>query len=167
MCVAPIARLLCEEGVRHGKGETIFGAHPCRFRERRGFDIDREIWPELDESETLHLKSDNVVVQNGTRRAWRNRGTKTATIVLKGAKALRHPCGSRWGFLATVGLWYAAEVGDACQGASLLLRFRNRSSNNRRDRSDAGIAMAQTIKKRVRIMKKGSMAGEIPVLLTK
>jgi hypothetical protein len=53
MCVAPIARLLCEEGVRHGKGETIFGAHPCRFRERRGFDIDREIWPELDESETL------------------------------------------------------------------------------------------------------------------
>jgi hypothetical protein len=59
------------------------------------------------------------------------------------------------------------EVEDARQGASLLLRFRNLSSNNRRERSDAGIAMAETIKKRVKSMKMGSMVDEIPVFLTK
>jgi hypothetical protein len=34
-----------------------------------------EIWMELDNSETLHLKRGDVVVQNGTRHAWRNKGT--------------------------------------------------------------------------------------------
>jgi hypothetical protein len=33
---------------------------------------DGEIWLELDDAETLHLKRCDVVVRNGTRHAWRN-----------------------------------------------------------------------------------------------
>jgi mannose-6-phosphate isomerase-like protein (cupin superfamily) len=48
-----------------------------------------EIWLELDSNETLHLRRGDVVVQNGTRHAWRNRGTKPVTMLffLNGAKA--------------------------------------------------------------------------------
>ena len=47
-----------------------------------------EIWMELDDSETLHLKRGDVVVQNGTRHAWRNKGTKPVTMLffLNGAR---------------------------------------------------------------------------------
>jgi hypothetical protein len=50
---------------------------------------DGEIWLELDNSETLHLKRGDVVVQNGTRHAWRNKGTKPVTMLffLNGATA--------------------------------------------------------------------------------
>jgi mannose-6-phosphate isomerase-like protein (cupin superfamily) len=50
---------------------------------------DGEIWLELDDSETLHLTRGDVVVQNGTRHAWRNRGTKPVTMLffLNGANA--------------------------------------------------------------------------------
>ena len=49
---------------------------------------DGEIWLELDDSETLHLKRGDVVVQNGTRHAWRNKGTKPVTMLffLNGAR---------------------------------------------------------------------------------
>jgi mannose-6-phosphate isomerase-like protein (cupin superfamily) len=49
---------------------------------------DGEIWLELDDSETLHLKCGDVVVQNGTRHAWRNKGTKPVTMLffLNGAR---------------------------------------------------------------------------------
>ncbi len=49
---------------------------------------DGEIWLELDDSETLHLKRGDVVVQNGTRHAWRNKGTKPVTMLffLSGAR---------------------------------------------------------------------------------
>ncbi len=40
-----------------------------------------EIWLELDDGEILHLKRGNVVVQNGTRHAWRNKGTKPVTML--------------------------------------------------------------------------------------
>jgi quercetin dioxygenase-like cupin family protein len=48
-----------------------------------------EIWLELDEGETLHMKRGDVVVQNGTRHAWRNYGTKPVTMLffLNGAAA--------------------------------------------------------------------------------
>lgn len=51
--------------------------------------FDGEIWLELDDSETLHLKRGDVVVQNGTRHAWRNKGTKPVTMLffLNGATA--------------------------------------------------------------------------------
>jgi hypothetical protein len=47
-----------------------------------------EIWLELDDSETRHMKRGDVVVQNGTRHAWRNRGTKPVTMLffLNGAR---------------------------------------------------------------------------------
>ncbi|MDQ1409865.1 MAG: hypothetical protein QOJ41_1600 [Acidobacteriaceae bacterium] len=50
---------------------------------------DGEIWLELDDRETLHLTRGDVVVQNGTRHAWRNRGTKPVTMLffLNGAAA--------------------------------------------------------------------------------
>ena len=49
---------------------------------------DGEIWLELDGSETLHLKRGDVVVQNGTRHAWRNKGPKPVTMLffLNGAR---------------------------------------------------------------------------------
>jgi hypothetical protein len=48
-----------------------------------------EIWLELDDSKTLHLTRGDVVVQNGTRHAWRNKGTKPVTMLffLNGATA--------------------------------------------------------------------------------
>jgi mannose-6-phosphate isomerase-like protein (cupin superfamily) len=42
---------------------------------------DGEIWLELDDGETLHLKRGDVVVQNGTRHAWRNKGTQSVTML--------------------------------------------------------------------------------------
>jgi hypothetical protein len=50
---------------------------------------DGEIWLELDDNEMRHLKRGEVVVQNGTRHAWRNKGTKPVTMLffLNGARA--------------------------------------------------------------------------------
>ena len=50
---------------------------------------DGEIWLELDDGEPRHLKRGDVVVQNGTRHAWRNKGTKPVTMLffLNGARA--------------------------------------------------------------------------------
>jgi hypothetical protein len=47
-----------------------------------------EIWLELDDARTIHLKRGDVVVQNGTRHAWRNRGTARVTMLffLNGAR---------------------------------------------------------------------------------
>jgi mannose-6-phosphate isomerase-like protein (cupin superfamily) len=50
---------------------------------------DGEMWLELDDGETLHLNRGDVVVQNGTRHAWRNKGNKPVTMLffLNGARA--------------------------------------------------------------------------------
>lgn len=40
-----------------------------------------EIWLELDDAKTIHLKRGDVVVQNGTRHAWRNNGTTPVTML--------------------------------------------------------------------------------------
>jgi mannose-6-phosphate isomerase-like protein (cupin superfamily) len=47
-----------------------------------------EMWLELDDGKTVHLKKGDVVVQNGTRHAWRNKGTVPVTMLffLNGAK---------------------------------------------------------------------------------
>ena len=54
-----------------------------------GVVLDGEVWLELDDGKTVHLKEHDVVVQNGTRHAWRNKGTKPATMafVLIGANS--------------------------------------------------------------------------------
>ena len=49
---------------------------------------DGEIWLELDDAKTIPLKRGDVVVQNGTRHAWRNKGTTPVTMLffLNGAE---------------------------------------------------------------------------------
>jgi hypothetical protein len=42
---------------------------------------DGEIWLELDDAMTIHLQRGDVVVQNGTRHAWRNKGAKPVTML--------------------------------------------------------------------------------------
>jgi mannose-6-phosphate isomerase-like protein (cupin superfamily) len=50
---------------------------------------DGEIWMELDNAKTVHLKKGDVVVPNGTRHAWRNKSTEPVTMLffLNGAKS--------------------------------------------------------------------------------
>jgi mannose-6-phosphate isomerase-like protein (cupin superfamily) len=43
--------------------------------------VDGELWLELDGGQTRHLKAGDIVVQNGTRHAWRNRSNAPATMV--------------------------------------------------------------------------------------
>jgi hypothetical protein len=52
-----------------------------------GIVLDGEIWLELDEGRSAHLRRHDVVVQNGTRHAWRNKSERPATLafVLIGA----------------------------------------------------------------------------------
>ena len=47
-----------------------------------------EIWLELDGGAEVHLKQGDCVVQNGTRHAWRNKGSETCVMafVMVGAK---------------------------------------------------------------------------------
>jgi hypothetical protein len=49
---------------------------------------DGEIWLELDGGKTIPLQRGDVVVQNGARHAWRNKGTTPVTMLffLNGAK---------------------------------------------------------------------------------
>ena len=42
--------------------------------------LEGEIWLELDDGQEVHLKKHDVVIQNGTRHAWRNKGTRPATL---------------------------------------------------------------------------------------
>jgi hypothetical protein len=53
-----------------------------------GIVLDGEISLELDDGQVAHLQKHDVVVQNGTRHAWRNRSEKPALMafVLIGAK---------------------------------------------------------------------------------
>lgn len=53
-----------------------------------GIVLDGEIWLELDDGETVHLKTHDVIVQNNTRHAWRNKSTaptKMAFVLLGGS----------------------------------------------------------------------------------
>lgn len=46
-----------------------------------GIVIEGEISLELDEGKTVALEPGDVVIQNGTRHAWRNPGAKPATLI--------------------------------------------------------------------------------------
>lgn len=56
-----------------------------------GVVLDGEIWLELDHGETRPLHQHDVIVQNGTRHAWRNKGERPATLafVLIGVRSAR------------------------------------------------------------------------------
>jgi mannose-6-phosphate isomerase-like protein (cupin superfamily) len=43
--------------------------------------VSGELWLELDDGEIRHLKTGDIVVQNGTRHAWRNRGDVPAVMM--------------------------------------------------------------------------------------
>jgi mannose-6-phosphate isomerase-like protein (cupin superfamily) len=47
-----------------------------------------EVWLELDEGAEVHLQPGDCLVQNGTRHAWRNRGTEPCMLayVMVGAQ---------------------------------------------------------------------------------
>jgi mannose-6-phosphate isomerase-like protein (cupin superfamily) len=53
--------------------------------------LDGEIWLELDDGKQVQLRPHDVVIQNGTRHAWRNKGTQPAKMafVLIGARRSR------------------------------------------------------------------------------
>jgi mannose-6-phosphate isomerase-like protein (cupin superfamily) len=44
--------------------------------------ISGEIWLELDDGEEVHLRVGDTVVQNGTRHAWRNKGSQPCRLVV-------------------------------------------------------------------------------------
>jgi mannose-6-phosphate isomerase-like protein (cupin superfamily) len=44
--------------------------------------LDGEVWLELDDGKEVHLRPGDTVVQNGTRHAWHNRGTKPARLAV-------------------------------------------------------------------------------------
>ncbi len=44
--------------------------------------ISGEVWLELDDGEEVHLKPGDTVIQNGTRHAWRNKGTEPCQVVV-------------------------------------------------------------------------------------
>lgn len=53
-----------------------------------GIVLDGELWLELDDAAQTRLKPFDIVVQNGTRHAWRNKSDRSATVafVLIGAR---------------------------------------------------------------------------------
>lgn len=56
-----------------------------------GIVLDGEIWLELDGGRASLLRQHDVVIQNGTRHAWRNKSNRSATLafVLIGAQIAR------------------------------------------------------------------------------
>jgi hypothetical protein len=51
--------------------------------------LDGEVWLELDTGEALKIKSGEVVVQQGTRHAWRNKSSRSATLLFVMIGAVR------------------------------------------------------------------------------
>jgi len=53
--------------------------------------LDGEVWLELDDGREVRLAPHDLVIQNGTRHAWRNKSTRQATLlfVLIGAQRTR------------------------------------------------------------------------------
>jgi mannose-6-phosphate isomerase-like protein (cupin superfamily) len=53
-----------------------------------GIVLEGEVWLELDDGKQVHLRPHDVVVQNGTRHAWRNKSDKPVKMafVLIGAR---------------------------------------------------------------------------------
>ena len=53
--------------------------------------ISGEIWLELDGGKEVHLHSGDTVIQNGTRHAWRNKGTEPCCGIICMIGAIRKP----------------------------------------------------------------------------
>ena len=55
--------------------------------------VSGEVWLELDDGATVHLRAGDTVVQNGTRHAWRNKGSEPCCIVVFMVGVARRPSG--------------------------------------------------------------------------
>src|SRR6478672_5952414 len=55
--------------------------------------ISGEVWLDLDDGATVRLRAGDTVVQNGTRHAWRNKGTEPCHIVVFMVGVPRTPSG--------------------------------------------------------------------------
>jgi mannose-6-phosphate isomerase-like protein (cupin superfamily) len=55
--------------------------------------ISGEVWLELDDGALVHLRAGDTVVQNGTRHAWRNKGSEPCRIVVFAVGTPRQPSG--------------------------------------------------------------------------
>jgi quercetin dioxygenase-like cupin family protein len=55
--------------------------------------ISGEVWLELDDGVLVHLRAGDTVVQNGTRHAWRNKGSEPCRIVVFMVGTPRRPSG--------------------------------------------------------------------------
>jgi quercetin dioxygenase-like cupin family protein len=79
------------EGVRREFEEKLPGLVNHMERDHRGmhttdtvdfeYVISGEVWLELDNGVEVHLRAGDTVVQNGTRHAWRNRGSQPCRMV--------------------------------------------------------------------------------------
>jgi hypothetical protein len=67
-----------------GIAERFDIEHPgmhCTDTVDYGVVLSGEVWLELDDEVTEHLQTGDIVVQNGTRHAWRNRSDRPVTIM--------------------------------------------------------------------------------------
>ena len=55
--------------------------------------VSGEVWLELDDGACVHLRAGDTVVQNGTRHAWRNKGSEPCCIVVFMVGVPRQPSG--------------------------------------------------------------------------
>jgi len=55
--------------------------------------VSGEVWLELDDGACVHLRPGDTVVQNGTRHAWRNKGSEPCLIVVFMIGVPRSPSG--------------------------------------------------------------------------
>jgi mannose-6-phosphate isomerase-like protein (cupin superfamily) len=57
--------------------------------------VSGEVWLELDDGAQTHLEAGDCVIQNGTRHAWRNRGSEPCVIAVALIGAQRSPIADR------------------------------------------------------------------------
>ncbi|MDO8958951.1 MAG: cupin domain-containing protein [Rhodocyclaceae bacterium] len=55
--------------------------------------VSGEVWLELDDGVAVHLRAGDTVVQNGTRHAWRNKGSEPCRVVVFMLGVPRQPSG--------------------------------------------------------------------------
>ncbi|HBO1602979.1 TPA: cupin domain-containing protein [Pseudomonas aeruginosa] len=61
-----------------------------------GVVLEGEIWLEMDHGQRVQLCQGDIVVQGGTRHAWRNQGERAARLLFVLTGALREGCGERF-----------------------------------------------------------------------
>ena len=71
------------EALLPGAGEFLEADNPGMHTTQTvdiGVVLTGELWLELDDGAEVHLRPGDIVVQNGTRHAWRNKGSQPCTV---------------------------------------------------------------------------------------